>query len=311
MEFGAISVPLELKFAVEGGSDPVGSFEGYGAAFNNVDRGGDLIEPGAFAKSLSETEIQGANISMYYNHDRSAGAIGKWDKLSEDKNGLYVKGRIAVDTVKGSDVYKLAKMGAIGGLSIGYSIPPGGYRRGSGKNGEPSRYLKQVSLREISIVDDPMNTAAKVAFLKSANAEAGVDIEIKTIRDFETALRDVFGWSRAKARAVAEHGFKSADQEVEAEIKDAVSGLSRLEQFLKTASQKNTRYTAEERRRMADSGAAMSDGSFPIKDLFDLRDAVGLWGNGKDPAAAKRHIIKRARELGLVDKLPESWGISK
>lgn len=194
MDIGTISVPLEIKFAGDGAA--VGSFEGYGAIFNNVDRGGDLIEPGAFAKGLSQLDMLGLKTPMYYNHDRSAGAIGVWDHISEDKNGLAVKGRlIGLDTDQGRMNLARMKEGAVGGLSIGYSIPAGGYRRGSGKNGEPARYLKQVSLREVSVVDDPMNPQAKINFVKSFGFNEPINP-----RELEKALRDV-GLSRADAKA--------------------------------------------------------------------------------------------------------------
>ena len=70
-------------------------------------------------------------------------------------------------------------------------------------------------------------------------------------------------------------------------------------------------YSAEQRRTMARSGAAMKDGSFPIANGADLANAIRLYGHAHDPAAAKRHIISRARSLGLVSHLPESWNVSK
>ena len=66
-------------------------------------------------------------------------------------------------------------------------------------------------------------------------------------------------------------------------------------------------FSQEQRDRAADSGAAMPDGSFPIKTPQDLENAIHAHGRAKDPAAARRHIIKRARALGLTSKLPEDW----
>jgi hypothetical protein len=54
-------------------------------------------------------------------------------------------------------------------------------------------------------------------------------------------------------------------------------------------------FDAATRKRMAKHHTAMPDGSFPIA--------------AKDPDAAKRHIVKRARALGLTAKLPDDWGI--
>jgi len=64
-------------------------------------------------------------------------------------------------------------------------------------------------------------------------------------------------------------------------------------------------FSQSKREHLADTGAAMPDGSFPITDQASLDDAVHLAGHGKDPAAAKAHIRKRAKALGL--KLPDSW----
>ena len=72
-------------------------------------------------------------------------------------------------------------------------------------------------------------------------------------------------------------------------------------------------YNERARRRMAASGQAMPDGSFPIANRADLQNAIQSVGRAKDYEAAKRHIIARARALGLTEMLPEDWkkGMSK
>ncbi len=66
-------------------------------------------------------------------------------------------------------------------------------------------------------------------------------------------------------------------------------------------------FTEAERRRLAKTGAAMPDGSFPIVDKASLDAAIHLVGRAHDPAAAKRHIIRRARALMLKHELPLHW----
>lgn len=68
-------------------------------------------------------------------------------------------------------------------------------------------------------------------------------------------------------------------------------------------------YTAEERKRMAESGEALPDGSFPIANEQDLRNAIQAIGRASDPAAARAHIKKRARALGHPELIPEGWSI--
>ena len=62
------------------------------------------------------------------------------------------------------------------------------------------------------------------------------------------------------------------------------------------------------REKMAAKNVAMPDGSYPIPDKDALRRAIASYGRAKDPAATKKHIIKRARALGATSMLPEDWG---
>lgn len=216
MDFGYVGAPFEVKFAEEGAA-PAGSFEGYGAVFGNVDSHGDVIEPGAFAKSLLERKRDKVSLPpMYKMHGMMTGnrhePIGVWDDMTEDTNGLHVKGRlIGLDTNEGKWNYAQLKEGALKGLSIGYRIPAGGSRKGSGKAGEPARWIKAATLREVSLVDDPSNALARVYAMKSMAGAAEPADEIKTIREFEDFLRDVGGFSHAAAKAIAAGGFKSAE----------------------------------------------------------------------------------------------------
>lgn len=66
-------------------------------------------------------------------------------------------------------------------------------------------------------------------------------------------------------------------------------------------------YSEESRGAMAKAGQALPDGSYPIKDEADLRNAVQAFGRAKDKAAAKAHIMKRAVDLGLEEVIPLSW----
>lgn len=68
-------------------------------------------------------------------------------------------------------------------------------------------------------------------------------------------------------------------------------------------------FTAEQRKKLAEEGLALSDGSFPIETVDDLKNAVQSIGRAKDSAAAKAHIKKRARDLGSEDLVPEDWSV--
>lgn len=70
-------------------------------------------------------------------------------------------------------------------------------------------------------------------------------------------------------------------------------------------------FSEAERKEAASSGAAMKDGSFPIKNSEDVKNAVSLHGQAKNKAAAKRHIIRRAKAVGGEDHLPDDWKAKK
>jgi hypothetical protein len=70
-------------------------------------------------------------------------------------------------------------------------------------------------------------------------------------------------------------------------------------------------FTADQRKDLAASGAALPDGSFPIENTADLHNAIKAVGRAADPEKAKAHIKSRARALGAADALPDAWKAAK
>lgn len=66
-------------------------------------------------------------------------------------------------------------------------------------------------------------------------------------------------------------------------------------------------FDQDERDDMADKGMAMPDGSYPIGNISDLRNAIQSYGRAKDKAAVKMWIMKRAKELEAESELPDDW----
>lgn len=66
-------------------------------------------------------------------------------------------------------------------------------------------------------------------------------------------------------------------------------------------------FSDDKRKELAASGAALPDGSFPIENRADLRNAVRAHGRAANPAKAKAHIVSRARALGATSSLPDTW----
>ena len=199
------SVRLEMKVATDG----TRLVSGYGAVFGNVDSYGDIIMPGAFTESLAKRGLP----KMLAQHD-SDDILGVWQKANEDMRGLYVEG-IFAKTQLGDEYYELSGMGAIDGLSIGYSVDE--YE----VNKEGNRILKKLTLWEVSLVTFPANQMATITNVKNAP---------ETERDFEKFLRDA-GFSRAAAKTITAHGFKALSGQRDAED-DAQRAAKRLAEFL-------------------------------------------------------------------------------
>lgn len=67
------------------------------------------------------------------------------------------------------------------------------------------------------------------------------------------------------------------------------------------------KFTTEQRKKMAEEGTAMPDGSYPIANKTDLMNAIRSWGRGGAEPAVKAHIKRRAKALGASDMIPENW----
>jgi len=65
-------------------------------------------------------------------------------------------------------------------------------------------------------------------------------------------------------------------------------------------------FSEEEREALAKKGIALPDGSFPIENEADLKNAIHAYGRAKDQKAAAKHIAKRAKALGKSDLIPQS-----
>lgn len=63
------------------------------------------------------------------------------------------------------------------------------------------------------------------------------------------------------------------------------------------------KFSTEERRNLAKSGKAMKDLSFPIVNIEDLHNAIKL----AHTPAQRRHVIRRARALGAMKLIPDTW----
>lgn len=215
-----LTIPLEIKALNDG------EFEGHGSVFGNEDLGGDVVMPGAFKRTLAKHRNDGSLPQMFWMHDPSR-VCGKWLDMSEDENGLRVKGVLA-PTPLGEEIRTLLKMDAVRGLSIGYSVTDDDYSK------DGTRLLKDVELWEVSVVSLPMNPLAQVAHAKSQLSATGE--YVPTAREFERTLRDV-GCSQRVAKTILSKVYDGEERdapepEIVDEERDALGALEKLQDML-------------------------------------------------------------------------------
>ena len=134
------------------------TIEGYAARYNEPDLNGDVIAPGAFAKTLKKRT---APVRMLYQH-ASETPIGRWTGFRDTAVGLVVAGEILMTLQKGREVVALIAGGAIDGLSIGYRT----IRARKGETGKGRRIL-EAELWEVSVVTFPMAAGARITRIGS------------------------------------------------------------------------------------------------------------------------------------------------
>lgn len=181
------AVFAEFKFAE---ADGVNTIEGYAAHFNNIDAGGDLIKPGAFAEFLSARGPNPDPVPMFYEHNPDMTA-GIWTSLVEDGKGLLAKGEF-LDTTLGRDTRVEMQKRAKTGLSIGYTTLQSTPRVNAA---DPRRTITKLHLWEASVTAFPLNDKARVLNVKSSAPS-----------EFEKVLRDA-GLSKREAKVFMAEGF--------------------------------------------------------------------------------------------------------
>jgi HK97 family phage prohead protease len=178
--------PLEIKLAGDGADE--GTISGHCSTYGPpADSYGDIIARSAFAATLAEHKAAGTVPAMLWSHAMSE-VIGRWVEMREDNRGLFVRGKLNLNTTRGREAFEHLRAKDVNGLSIGFRIRPDGYKL----QDDGTRLVTAVDLHEVSIVAIP---AAKLA-----------RVSIETRQELIDTLRSV-GLPLNAAKAVAARGF--------------------------------------------------------------------------------------------------------
>jgi HK97 family phage prohead protease len=182
---------------------------GFPSVLGNVDDGGDVIEPGAYLKTIGE---RGERLRWLWQHDKTAppiarvveiGEVGRaalpaalLARFPEATGALRVK-REYLDTPRGNEVFEAIRSGALTEMSIGYDAikaesPPESIVAGR----RVRRVLKEIRLWEMSDVNWGMNAATtNVKDLLAAGDTKALSqwIESRIHLNFTEIADDLFG----------------------------------------------------------------------------------------------------------------------
>ncbi|PEA97939.1 HK97 family phage prohead protease [Bacillus cereus] len=160
---------------------------GYAAVFNSKTTIGgwfdEVIEPGAFARSLSEN----SDIRALFNHNWD-NVLGRTKsgtlRLEEDDKGLKFEIELP-NTSVGRDLAESMSRGDINQCSFGFWITEENWDY----NVEPAlRTIKEVELYEISVVSIPAYDDTEVSLVRSKEIGKEIEQRMKMIKQINQIL---------------------------------------------------------------------------------------------------------------------------
>lgn len=277
-----------------------GTIKVWGVASSEcVDNDGETITAAAMKEALPGYMEWGAVREM---HSNIAAGRALEVGVNDDTGQTLICAHI-VDT---GSIAKV-KAGVLKGFSIG----------GVATKTDPlnKTIITGLTLNEISLVDKPANPEAAISLWKADKMNAPISTtpgqevtgeqlgnEIESlVKSGNMTIGDLMQLVKgaAAAKGMCTHKVTKGDKCDMCE--GGIAKGAEIGELVKRY------FTEEQRHDAATAGQAMPDGSFPIENEEDLKNAIKAYGRAKDPAAAKKHIEQRAKELGKEDLLPEDW----
>ncbi len=226
-------------------------------------------------------------------------AVGVAKEANVDDIGLFLRAKI-VDPA----CVKLIDEDVLKGFSVGGK-----------KIKQDGNTITEMELIEISVVDRPANPDCRIEVMKGAK-HVGKRIElVKAAAPTTKAAEPTF--DREEVGFLGRLLQKMSGSAPPVTVSPVAALLDEWNKEDRTGGSDlngppplwlNKRDVSDkERDNLADQGKALPDGSFPIASKSDLENAISAFGRAKNPARAKRHIIRRAKALKCTDMLPADW----
>jgi HK97 family phage prohead protease len=159
-----------------------GQFTALVSVFGNEDSVGDVVQPGAFTKTLADWRAKGDPIPVIWSHDWGDpfSHIGIVMTANETPDGLEVTGQIEdVDTnPKAAQVYRLLKGRRVTQFSFAYDVIEGAWvERTDEENGRYGFYeLRELKLYEVGPCLVGANQETELLAAKAQSIAAGLKV---------------------------------------------------------------------------------------------------------------------------------------
>ena len=166
--------------------------------------------------------------------------------------------------------------------------------------------MRSFSMQEISAVDRPAQQGARATIMKRDDSmEKAYSMAITTMTGGHSHLVSMGGGEMNRRAGDTSFVDGHCHPFLVTEAGDIVIGHAMGHNHgIEIVSKRE--FSTQERESAAEAGAAMPDGSYPIKTVEDLRNAISAFGRAKNPEAVARHIKRRARALDATNLLPDS-----
>ena len=247
-------------------------------------------------------------------HDGSK-AVGKATSMTSQGTGFAIGAKI-VDPVAAMKVEE--------GVYTGFSIGIKGAYVDMNDPRAPRGVIKGGQIVEVSVVDRPANPSASFELAKTVGDVMTKSVEMQDnseevnnapdlatgefylacsgcngTGEVHTGVDEGASTHACEACGGTGKGSSMDSEDIQTPTATSNEALAAEEENdpLKTtdAEVEKREFTEAEREAASESGAAMPDGSFPIKTVKDLKNAIQAFGRAKDPAKAKAHIKARAK----------------
>lgn len=202
-------------------ADEAGKISGFFSTYEKTpDSYGDIIEPGAFTKTIEKRKETGHPFPLCWNHDFSS-VIGVVDTIEEKEIGPYIEASF-LDTALAQDVRKMVQSGAVYQFSFAYDVLSWREPTADEKKMGVQNVLQEVEVFEISVVTVPANQNAVVTDIKGA-IEAEIKAGRRNNKSDEETIKQIISLAQS---LLTKEDDKPEEAEAEEEAKSEVNEAS-------------------------------------------------------------------------------------